>query len=161
MVFVYMTKIFSWAFLGIVIAFFVFFSSIVALVTDWWWFSEVGFTEIFIKSLGTKVVLGLTVGFFAAAFLLANFLVAMRSKIPWMLAIPETLIGRPLSLNDRIVKKLGIGVCLAVSFFIGLVAAAGWLEPQEYTDIFSKTPSLRPAIPVWLPREDSDLQPTG
>ena len=155
------TKIFSWVFIGIAIAFFIFFSSIVALVTDWWWFNEVGFTEIFIKSLGTKVILGVTAFLFAAAFLVTNFLVAIRSKIPRMLAIPEALIGQPLSLNDRIVKKLGIGVCLAVSFFIGLVAAAGWLEPQEYTDIFSKTPSLRPAIPVWLPREDSDLQPTG
>ncbi len=127
-----MTKIFSWAFLGIVIAFFIFFSSIVAFVTDWWWFSEVGFTEIFIKSLGTKVILGLTVGFFAAAFLLTNFLVALRSNIPWMLTIPEALIGQPLSLNGRIVKKLGIAICVAVSFFIGLVAAASWQDVLKF-----------------------------
>ena len=132
-----MTKIFSWAFIGIAVAFFIFFSSIVAFITDWWWFSEVGFTEIFIKSLGTKIVLGLTAFLFAAAFLVTNFLVAMRSKIPWMLAIPETLIGRPLSLNDRIVKKLGIGVCLAVSLFIGLIAAAGW---QDVLKFLSATP---------------------
>jgi len=132
-----MTKMFSWAFLGIVIAFFIFFSSIIALVTDWWWFTEVGFTEVFIKSLGTKVILGLTVGFFAAVFLLTNFLVAIRSKIPWMLAIPEALIGQPLSLNDGIVKKLGIGICLAVSFFIGLVAAASW---QDVLKFLSATP---------------------
>ncbi|KKU02469.1 MAG: hypothetical protein UX05_C0014G0007 [Candidatus Amesbacteria bacterium GW2011_GWC2_45_19] len=133
MVFVYMT----WAFLGIVIAFFVFFSSIVALVTDWWWFSEVGFTEIFTKSLSAKIVLGLTTGLFAAAFLLTNFLVAIRSKIPWMLAIPEVLIGQSISLNDRIVKKLGIGVCLTVSFFIGLIAAASW---QDVLKFLSATP---------------------
>src|SRR3989338_6408589 len=108
-----MTKIFSWAFIGIAVAFSIFFSSIVAFVTDWWWFSEVGFTEIFIKSLGTKIVLGLTAGLFAAAFLLTNFLVAMRSKIPWMLAIPEALIGQALSLNNHIVKKVGIVVCFA------------------------------------------------
>src|SRR3989339_1424886 len=96
-----MTKIFSWAFIGIAVAFSIFFSSIVAFVTDWWWFSEVGFTEIFIKSLGAKIVLGFTVGLFAAAFLLTNFLAAVRSKIPWMLAIPAVLIGQPLSLNDR------------------------------------------------------------
>src|SRR3989344_8130380 len=117
-----MTKIFSWAFLGIVIAFFIFFPSPVALVTDWWWFSEVGFTEIFTKSLSAKIVLGLTTGLFAAAFLLSNFLIAVRSKIPWMLAIPGALIGQPLSLNGRIVKKLGIVLCLIVAFFIGLVA---------------------------------------
>lgn len=32
-----------------------------------------------------------------------------------------------------------------------------WLEPQEYTDILSQTPSLRPAIPVWLRGQDSNL----
>jgi len=127
-----MIKIFSWAFLGIVVAFFIFFSSIVGFVTDWWWFSEVGFTEIFIKSLGTKVILGLTAGLFAAAFLLINFLAAMQSKIPWMAAIPEALVGQPLSLNDRIVKKLGIVMCLAVSFFIGLIAAASWQDVLKF-----------------------------
>src|SRR3990167_243295 len=116
-----MTKTFSLTFIGIAAAFFIFFSSIVAFVTDWWWFSEVGFTEVFIKSLGAKVILGLTAVLFAAAFLLTNFLVAMRSKIPWMLAIPEALIGQPLSLNDRLVKKLGIVACLIECFFIGLV----------------------------------------
>jgi len=132
-----MTKIFSWTFIAVAAAFFIFFSSIVAFVTDWWWFSEVGFTEIFITSLSTKIVLGLATGLFAASFLLTNFLVAMRSKIPWMLAIPEALIGQPLSLNDRIVKKLGIVMCVAVSFFIGLVAAASW---QDVLKFISATP---------------------
>jgi len=131
------TKTFSWAFIGIVVAFFIFFSSIVTFVTDWWWFSEVGFTEIFIKSLGTKVILGLTVGLFAAAFLLTNLLIAVRSKIPWMAAIPEALIGQPLSLNDRLVKKLGIVMCLIVAFFIGLVAAASW---QDVLKLLAATP---------------------
>ena len=131
------TKIFSWVFIGIAIAFFIFFSSIVALVTDWWWFNEVGFTEIFIKSLGTKVILGVTAFLFAAAFLVTNFLVAIRSKIPWMLAIPEALIGQSISLNDRIVKKLGIVICLVVSFFIGLIAAASW---QDVLKFFAATP---------------------
>ena len=126
------TKIFSWAFIGIVAAFFIFFSSTVALVTDWWWFSEVGFTEIFIKSLSTKIIVGFATGLFAAAFLLANFLIAVRSKAPWMLAIPGTLIGQPLSLNDRIVKKLGIVACLIVAFFIGLVAAASWQDVLKF-----------------------------
>src|SRR3990170_3705543 len=132
-----MTKIFSWVFIGIVAAFFIFFSSIVALVTDWWWFSEVGFTEIFTKSLATKVIIGLTVGLFAAAFLLTNFLIALRSKIPWLTTIPEALIGQPLSLNDRIVKKLGIVMCLIVAFFIGLIAAASW---QDVLKFFAATP---------------------
>ena len=139
-----MTKTFSLTFIGIAAAFFIFFSSIVAFVTDWWWFSEVGFTEVLIKSLGAKVILGLTAGLFAAAFLLTNFLVAMRSKIPWMLAIPEALIGQPLSLNDRLVKKLGIVACLIVAFFIGLVATGSWQDVLKFlaTTSFGQTDPL-------------------
>ncbi|MDP1710361.1 MAG: UPF0182 family protein, partial [candidate division WWE3 bacterium] len=126
------TKTFSLVFIGVVVAFFIFFSSIVALVTDWWWFSEVGFTEIFLKSLGAKVILGLTAGLFAVAFLLTNFLVAVRSKIPWTAAIPEALIGQPLNLKDRIVKKLGIIICLVIAFLISLVAAASWQDVLKF-----------------------------
>ena len=126
------TKFFSWTFLSIAVVVLIFFSSIVTLVTDWWWFSEVGFTEIFIKLLGTKVILGLTAGLFAAAFLLTNFLIAVRSKIPWMLAIPEALIGQPLTLNDRLVKRLGIVICFIVAFFTGLVAAVSWQDVLKF-----------------------------
>src|SRR3990170_5419575 len=110
------TKFFSWTFLAIGVVVLISFSTILSLVTNWWWFSEVDFTEIFIKSLGAKVILGLTVGLFAAAFLLINLYLAGRSKIPWMAAIPGALIDQPLSLNDRIVKKLGIIICLVAAF---------------------------------------------
>jgi len=133
----YMTKIFFWAFLGIGGTFFIFFSSIVALVTDWWWFSEVGFTEVFTKSLVAKVSLGLTAGLFATVILLTNLFLAVRSKIPWMAAIPEALIGQALSLNNHIVKRFGIVACLFVAFFIGLVAAASW---QDVLKFLSATP---------------------
>ncbi|MBU1327119.1 UPF0182 family protein [Patescibacteria group bacterium] len=126
------TKTFLLASVGVVATLFIFSSSIVALVTDWWWFSEVGFTEIFIKSLGAKIIIGLTAGLFAATFLLTNFLLAVRSKIPWMATIPEALIGQPLSLNNRIVKKLGIVICLVVAFFIGLAATASWQDVLKF-----------------------------
>ncbi len=126
------TKFFSWVFLGIIFVIFIFFSSIVSLVTDWWWFSEVGFTEIFSKSLGAKVILGVSAGLFAAAFLLTNFLVSVRSKIPWVAAIPEALIGQALSLNNYTVKKVGIIACLFVALFIGLIAAASWQDVLKF-----------------------------
>lgn len=34
-----------------------------------------------------------------------------------------------------------------------------WIEPQKYTDIMAKNPLLRPSIPVWLPRQGSNLRP--
>lgn len=126
------TKLFSWTFLGIAVVLLFSFSTILSLVTDWWWFSEVGFTGIFIKSLGARVIIGLTAGLFAAAFLLINFLIAARSKIPWMAAIPEALVGQSLSVDDRLVKRLGVVVSFVVAFLIGLVAAAGWQDVLKF-----------------------------
>src|SRR3989338_9145297 len=104
------TKFFSWTFLGIAFVTFIFFSSIVSLITDWWWYQEVELTEVFIKSLSAKIIVGFSAGIIAAIFLLTNLFLAIRSKIPWMRAIPGALIGinQPLSVNNRIIGKLGI-----------------------------------------------------
>lgn len=126
------TRYLSWIGLGIIFLSFIFFSTIVAFITDWWWFSEVGYTEIFLKSLGAKIVLGLVVSVFVAVFLLINFLIAVSSKIPWLVAIPESLIGQPVSLDNRVVKKLGIIACLFVALFFGLIAASSWQDVLKF-----------------------------
>src|SRR3989338_11080941 len=104
------TKFFFLTFLGIAVLTFIFFSNIVSLITDWWWYQEVGFTEIFIKSLIAKIIVGSSTGFLAAAFLLTNLSFAIRSKIPWMATVPGVLIslGQPLTLSNRLLGKLGI-----------------------------------------------------
>lgn len=122
------TKYLSWIGLGIIFLSFIFFSTIIAFITDWWWFSEVGYTEIFLKSLGAKIVLGMAVYVFAAVFLLINFLIAVSSKIPWLVTLPESLIGQSVSLDNRIVKKLGIIACLIGALFLGLIAASSWQD---------------------------------
>ncbi|MBM3283682.1 hypothetical protein FJY90_05570, partial [Candidatus Gottesmanbacteria bacterium] len=132
--FLYMniTKFLTWIILGVVFLSFIFFSTIVSFITDWWWFTEVGYTEVFVKSLTAKVVLGVVVAVFATVFLLANFLLAVSSKIPWLATLPESLIGQPVTLDNRIVKKLGIVACLLISLFFGLIAASYWHEVLKY-----------------------------
>ncbi|MDP3726451.1 MAG: UPF0182 family protein, partial [bacterium] len=129
-----LTKFFSWVFLAIVVIAFIFFSSIVSLVTDWWWYQEVGFTEIFIKSLIAKIIVGAGVGLFAAVFLLTNLLIAVRSKIPWMASIPGTFIGfgQPLNLNNRLLGKFGIIFSCIISIFIALLAASSWHDVLKF-----------------------------
>src|SRR3989337_2145288 len=112
------TQIFSWVFLAVAFFIFIFFSKISSLITDWWWFSEVQFTQIFLKSLYAKVAIGFSAGFIATVFLLGNFLIAVRSKVPWMATIPEALVGKPISLNDRVVRKLGIIISLLAALLI-------------------------------------------
>jgi len=132
-------KTFSFAFIGIAIAFLIFFGSLVSLVTDWWWYQEVGFTEIFIKSLIAKVIVGAAAGLLAATFLLTNFLISLRSKIPWMVSIPEALIGtsQSLTLNNRIVGKIGTIAIVIVAIIIGLVASSSWHDVLKFLSMVS------------------------
>lgn len=130
-------KLFTWIFFGIFFIIFIFFSSLITLVTDWWWFQEVGFTEIFIKSLSIKAIVGIGAGLFALLFLLSNFFIAAHSKIPWMTHIPSNIFGTPLSIDQSVVKKIGIILSIFLSFIIGLAASSFW---QEILKFFASTP---------------------
>ena len=123
------------------------FSTIISFVTDWWWFSEVGQIEVFVKPLITKIIIALVTTIIAAAFFLTNFLIAVRSKTPWVALIPAALLGQPVSLDSRILKKLGAIVCVVLSLFLGLITTINWQEILkffsgvsfgEYDPIFKK-----------------------
>ncbi len=121
------------------IAFFAFtiFSTVIAFIADWWWFSEIGHTEIFIKSLGAKTALGLSVVAFAFLFILVNILVATSSKITWFMVLPASITGQPINLSGGLTRKLGIMISLLVALFLGLIASSGW---QSVLSFFSATP---------------------
>lgn len=126
------SKFSRWIFFITLFVAFILLSNVVAFVTDWWWFSEVGYTQIFIKSLIAKIMLFLAAGIFAAAFLLTNFSLAIRSKILWTAILPEALIGRPVNFDNRIVKKIAVVFSLVIAVFFGLAAAANWQEVLKF-----------------------------
>jgi len=130
------TRFFSGIGIAIIFLLFFSFSTIVTFVTDWWWFTEVGQTEVFIKPLITKIIIGFATAAVAAVFFLVNFLIAIRSKTAWTTLIPEALIGQPVSLDSRILKKLGIVVSIVFSLLLGLLTAVNW---QEILKFFSST----------------------
>ena len=110
----------------------IFFSSIIAFVTDWWWFAEVGYTQIFLTSLIAKSALFFATSFFVAIFLLINFLLATRLKIFWTATVPEALLGRQIRLDNQIVKKLAVVASCAIGVFFGLAAAASWQDVLKF-----------------------------
>src|SRR3989344_3470430 len=116
----------------VIIAVFILFSSIVGFVTDWWWFSEVGHTQIFITSLVAKIALFSSAGIFATVFLLANFSLAIRSKNSWTALLPAAFIGRPVNVDSRIVKKIAVVFSLIIALFWGLAAAGNWQEILKF-----------------------------
>jgi uncharacterized membrane protein (UPF0182 family) len=126
------SKFSSWFFLIAIFVVLIFLFNIVDFVTDWWWFSELGYSQIFIKSLGAKIGLGLVATVFAALFLFTNFSLAIRSKIPWLTTLPESLIGQPVNLDNRLVRKLAFAFSFVIALFFGLAAAASWQEVLKF-----------------------------
>ena len=111
---------------------FIFFSTLVFLVTDWWWFSEVGFSQIFTISLLTKIFLFLGAAIFSLIFLLANFTASSYSKIPWMATIPESLVGQMVSFDNRLLIKIVIVASIILSLFFGIIVASSWQDVLKF-----------------------------
>ncbi len=126
-----------WLLAGIVFFSFSFFSTVVAFIVDWWWFSEVGYTEVFITSLVAKVTLGLGVSIFAFLFLLVNLLAATSSKISWSATLSENLVGRPIILDGRFIKRIGIIISVGIAVLLGLAASTEWHNVLKF---LSSTP---------------------
>ncbi len=125
-------KFFFITFLIVIFLVFIFFSSLVSLIIDWWWYQEVEFTEIFVKSLSAKAIIGFGVGVFSAVFLISNLYFAVSSKVPWMVSIPEELFSQRMSINDRIIRKLGIGISIVISLLIGFIASGSWQDILKF-----------------------------
>ena len=62
-----------------------------ALVTDYWWFSALGFEKIFTVSLQSAVIVFLISGITFFLFLMVNFWVAMKLRGPLRNLLPFRL----------------------------------------------------------------------
>ena len=58
------------------------FPALPALLTDWWWFREIGYQIVFTRILATQVLLFLAVGGLAAGVLYLNLRIAQRGLVP-------------------------------------------------------------------------------
>ncbi len=108
-------------------------SSIVAFITDWWWFSEVGYTAVFLKSFSTKAIVFIGTFFVSALFLLSNFLIAIRSKNSWIAVLPQGLLGSRVNIDNRLARKLSIILGCILSVILGLAATTQWQEVLKFT----------------------------
>ena len=100
--------------------------------TEWLWFGETGYQQIFLRSLTTKVLLG--AGVFAAAFLLllGNLRLALTE-----LTKPYLVVGgggevQPIVLDRRGLRLIAAGASGLVALFMGLFASGQWLLWLQY-----------------------------
>ena len=125
-----------WALGGIIFVAFSAFSTVVALIADWWWFSEVGYTEILVTSLVTKVALGFGVFVLAFLFFYINIRIATSSTLHWTTLLPENVLGRPIVVDSAMAKKLGTLASFIIALLLGLFASSQW---ENVLKFFSAT----------------------
>ena len=101
-------------------------SSMVGVYTDWLWFGEVGFQQIFLRTLGTRVVLGAGAFVLAFAVLYANVQLAQRSmgKRAFTVYGPEG--ARTVTFDMASLKPLFLIGSLVAAGLLAFYAAAQW-----------------------------------
>ena len=101
-------------------------SSIIALLTDFFWFKEIGLTSVFLKSLYVKIGCGLIGGIGAGLFLYVNYMLAKKmSHRPF---VPGNLLVSLFTRSVPISPMLGLLIPVAVLFFAFIFGS--WCESQ-------------------------------
>jgi len=123
----------------VVIALFGFFR----LLTDWFWFQEIGFSVIFTTILGTQILLGLAVGLVSFIVIYGNlWLVGRLESRPPTIRMPaapglergDQGDGVRLVNVEKYVAKVILLASLVVGLLIGLVGASSWEIALKYVN---------------------------
>src|SRR5215213_9789753 len=68
----------------------VLFPAFTGLLTDWWWFQEIGYRAVFTRQIGTAALLFVLVGGFTFAALYTNLRLAQRGLVPYPVVLRFT-----------------------------------------------------------------------
>lgn len=100
---------------------------IAVVTTDFWWFSERGFRDVFTTVLSTRLLLGLGFGVLLAVLIAVNLFIARRMR-PF--AVPtspqQAQIQRYREMADPYLPWLIIAVAVMFAATSGLALSAGW-----------------------------------
>ena len=119
--------------LVLLLVLFVFFSNLVSLAAEWFWFQAVGYERVFTTRLVAEAVLGVGVGGLVFAFLYANLRIAQRGLVPNPLVV-QVGSGAGAAAVDltRLLRRLALPTALGLALLFGLGAAGGWLGVLQF-----------------------------
>ncbi|MCK4520919.1 UPF0182 family protein [Candidatus Parcubacteria bacterium] len=113
--------------------------SIFRLMTDWYWFEEIGFSNIFTTILGTKIFLGLGIGILSFFIIYGNLWLVKRLVVSRPFVIHSHQggiqggVGQIRELNlEKYVNKFILPISLLFGFLTGLVGAGKWETVLKY-----------------------------
>jgi hypothetical protein len=99
----------------------------VPLYTDWLWYNEVGFTEVFTTVLSLRGWLFLGVGGVVFLFVYGNLWLAARTAAPDVLWELDDQLGLPgRAVLEPLIRRLLVPVITVIALLSGLRAGASW-----------------------------------
>ncbi len=90
------------------------------VLTDWWWFKEIGYEVIYTKELAIRSLLFLIVGVASSVVVYANLRVAQQGLVPYPVIVGLGGQGPGVNLTAWLAR-----LTLPVSLFVGLVLGFG------------------------------------
>src|SRR5437016_11553187 len=100
---------------------------LVPMYTDWLWFQEVGYSQVFLTTLSLRGGLFGAVALAVALFLWANLTVAARTAAPDVLWELEDQLGLPgRVVIEPLIRRFLPIVLLLIAIVSGLRASAHW-----------------------------------
>ncbi len=94
--------------------------------TDWLWFKEVGYEQVFIRSLTARSTITLVVGLVVFALLAGNLAIAFRSLRPWQFTVVTPEGPRPLTMDPTRFRPLVMLAAGLLGLLIGVYAGSSW-----------------------------------
>jgi uncharacterized membrane protein (UPF0182 family) len=97
----------------------------IGLLTDWWWFREIGYRIVFTRVLLTRVLLFFAAGGLTAGILYLNLRIAQRGLVanPILLQLAESEPRLNLTAGLR---RSSLPVALGLGLLAGLAATGAW-----------------------------------
>jgi uncharacterized membrane protein (UPF0182 family) len=107
------------------------FPTMVRLLTDWYWFSALGFQSVFSTTIGTKLFLGIGVALLSFGFFYANLRFAQRGLVPDPVVVNINAKAPKVDIT-RLLRLLALPVSGFLALLVGLSAASGWMVVLQY-----------------------------
>ena len=106
--------------------------SVVDLLTEWFWFGEVDYTGVFLRTLTARATVGGVMFVVAIVALFVNFRLALRRVTKPYMLFPGGGDIKPVVLTPRQIQLLGTGLAAVVALFLGLFASNQWLTWLQF-----------------------------
>jgi hypothetical protein len=101
------------------------FPAFTALLTDWWWFREIGYEVVFTRELLTRSLLFLIVGAATSVALYLNLWIAQRRRVANPVFVDVGPSVPQLDLT-RALRRMSLPVSLLLGLLAGLGATRAW-----------------------------------